>query len=239
MMQLVKKWVKNTLRYAPLPETKSVRVAIASAARGGLPYCPDYEGDLIFSIIREGDFRRCLETGFHTGSTALYMTEAVSDRDGTVVSICLDDDETVARGSRLLQAAGHGEFHRLIRENSNTVLPELFRRGEKFDLIFMDGWKTFDHLAFEMYFFNQLLVTKGAIVFDDAGLPSVRKAIRLLKSHYGYVEVDYAAHGQTRRLRLLQIIMTGSFHRPYRALEKAIETSRQAPFMDWTFYSRV
>lgn len=235
MWQSLKARIKSFLRYAPLPETAGVRRAIDAARVDALPYCPDYEGDLLFGLIRKGAFKDCLETGFHTGSTALYMLAAVADRNGTVTSVAIDDEATLNRGRDLLRDAGYEQTHHLIRENSNRVLPEFFLSGRRFDLIYMDGWKTFDHLAMEMYFFNQLLNVGGVIVFDDSDMPSVRRAIRLLKRYYGYREVDYRAHGQTRRLRLFHMIAYRTLHRPYRALEKTVDTAKQQPIADWHF----
>ncbi len=239
MPRPLRRFISNKLRYVPLGATASVRTAINRAKSEGRPYCPPYEGDLLFSLIRANGYRRCLETGFLTGSTALYMATAIVDGDGDVTSICVDDDDSVEHGLRLLEDAGHHGIHRLMRVNSNRALPELFLGGERFDLIFMDGWKTFDHLAFEMYLFNQLLETGGAVVFDDAYMPSVRMAIRLLIQYYEYKEVDYGAHNQSGRLRLFQILTRRSLRRPYRALTKMIDTNSQAPFLDWHFFRRM
>ncbi len=214
MPRPLRRFISNKLRYVPLGATASVRTAIDGAKREGRPYCPPDEGDLLFSLIRANGCRRCLETGFHTGSSALYMATAIADRDGDVTSICVDDDESVEHGLRLLEDAGHRGMHRLMRVNSNRALAELFLGGERFGLIFMDGWKTFDHLAFEMYLFNQLLETGGSVVFDDADMPSVRMAIRLLIQYYDYKEVDYIAHNQSGRLRLFQILTRRSLRRP-------------------------
>lgn len=243
MIQAVKRYIKIALHYEPLLETANVRAAVKAATVNGLPYCAPDEGDLLFSLIRANGHCKCLETGFHTGSTALYMAAAVEDRDGRVVSICVDDDESVERGLELLRTTGHDGRHRLVQANSNRALPQMFLAGDRFDFIFMDGWKTFDHLAFEIYLFNQLLETGGVIAFDDAYMPSVRKAIRLLKRYYGYQEVDYAAHNQTRRLRLQQLLVglliRRSARRPYRALKKTVDTDKQMPVLDWHFYRRV
>ena len=127
----------------------------------------------------------------------------------------------------------------MIRENSNRAVPEIFLSGEHFDFVFMDGWKTFDHLVLEIYFVNQMLNLGGVIAFDDSHMPSVRKAIRLLKRYYGYQEVDYRAHNQTLRLRLFLLLTRRSFHRPYRAFVKTTETTDQLPFQDWNFHRSI
>lgn len=234
-----KRRIKDALRYPPLAATAGVRDAIETVRAADLPYCPPDEGDLIHSLIRANGYADCLEAGFHTGSSALYMAAAVADRGGRVTSVCVDDDATVARGLALLRAAGHDGRHRLVRMNSTRALAEMMLADERFDFVYMDGWKTFDHLAFEMYAFNQLLRPGGAIVFDDSFMPSVRRAIRLLRRYYGYAEIDYAAHGQTWRLRLFQALSRRSPWRPYRALVKTRETAAQAPFRDLHFDRRL
>lgn len=94
-------------------------------------------------------------------------------------------------GEKLLSDNGFSARHRLVQINSNRAVPELFFANEKFDFIFMDGWKTLDHLMMELYYINQRICTGGAIVFDDSYMPSVRAAIRFLKRYYGYTEVNY------------------------------------------------
>lgn len=236
MLRPLKNLIKQSLRYVPLAESQEIRDAIDAVKTANLPYCPSYMGDLLFSLIRTHGFTKCLEIGFHTGSTALYMADAVAPQNGTVTSICVDDDEGVKRGLDLLRGAGHDGHHLLIRQNSSKALPELFMGGARYDFVLMDGWKTFDHLAFEIFYLNQMLDRGGVIAFDDTHMPSVRRAIRLLQSHYGYREVDYAQHNQDIRLHLFLFLTRRSWHRPYRAFEKTLDTKDQLPFQDWNFY---
>lgn len=203
------------------------------------PYCHPEEGDLLHLLLQEIKGEACLEMGFHTGSTALYMANATADRNGNVTSVCLDAEEDAARGLQLLQENGVAQRHRLIHDNSNRVVPELFLAGETFDFVFMDGWKTFDHLSMELYFINRMLRTGGAIVFDDSYMPSVRQAIRLLKRYYGYTEIGYQTYGQTAKLRLFQILTYRRLFRPYRALIKSVDTADQTPINDWHFHRPV
>ena len=235
----MKRHLKKFLRYKPLAETALIREAIESKRIAGYPYCRPEEGDLLYLLLQEGGRRDCLEMGFHTGSTALYMAKSTADRGGHVTSVCIDNDADAARGEKLLRENGVVAQHRLLKDNSNRALPELFLAGEKFDLVFMDGWKTFDHLAMEIYFINQVLRTGGAVVFDDSYMPSVRQVIRLIKRYYGYAEVDYKKYRQKAKLRVSQIITYRTPHRPYRALIKLVDTADQTPINDWHFFRSV
>ena len=236
MLETLKQLVKKYLAYQPIPATAEIRGVIRQQRKENLPYCSDDEGDLIFTLIQKHQFRACLETGFHTGSTALYLAKAVSHTGGVVTSICVDDEKKLQRGRTLLALKEYDKFHRLIVENSNKVLPELFGSGERFDFVFIDGWKTFDHLAFEVYFFNQMLDLGGVIFFDDAYMPAVRKINLMLVRHYEYQEVNYSGYIKEYPLRLHQMLTRRSRHRPYRAFRKLINTDNQPPFRDWHFY---
>ena len=236
MLNSLKQSINKYLAYKPIPETSEIRHLIRQQRIENLPYCSEDEGDLIFNLIQKHQFKACLETGFHTGSTALYLAKAVSHTGGEVTSICLDDEQKLQRGRKLLSLEGYDKVHRLIVENSNRVLPELFSSGERFDFVFIDGWKTFDHLAFEVYFFNQMLNHGGVIFFDDAYMPSVRKINLMLERHYEYEEVNYSVYIKEYPLRFHQILTRHSRHRPYRAFRKFTNTDDQAPFRDWHFY---
>jgi predicted O-methyltransferase YrrM len=238
MIRFVKNALRLALAYTPLRETSSILAIVDDIRSAGLPTCPPYEGDLIFSLIRQNDYRSCLETGFHTGSTALYMAAALG-ANGRVTSIAVDPDDLVNRGLTLLRRANLIERHTLLRENSNTVLPKMFVNGDTYDFIYMDGWKTFDHLAFEIYFLNQMLKIGGTFVFDDTQMPSVERAIGILVKYYGYEEVDYSRHNQSLRLRVFHILTRRSFKRPYRGFKKVLDVKDQAPFKDYTFYRKI
>jgi predicted O-methyltransferase YrrM len=239
MFEILRRGIKGLLHYQPLEETRALRAAIDAAREPGLPFCPPHQGDLLYTAIRRKSYRRCLQTGFLTGSTALYMCAAAAETGGGVTSICMDDDDSVARGLRLLNEQDLSDRHTLIRGNSNRAIAEMFLAGERFDFVFIDGWKTFDHLAYELYLCNQMLETGGMIVFDDSYLPGVRKAIKLMRRFYGYRELDYSAWRQGGRIRLWQAISAATLHRPYRAIEKAVETDSQPPFSDWTFHKNL
>ena len=95
---ILKRYVAEYLRYRPLLETAPVREAIEKMRLPGYPYCHPEEGDLLYLLLQEIEGEACLEMGFHTGSTALYMSNAVAARDGRVTSVCLDVGKDATRG---------------------------------------------------------------------------------------------------------------------------------------------
>ena len=95
MLSVLKRTVKDLLRYDALPETAAIRETIDLQNVDGQPFCPSSEGDLIYSLITKNNFKSCLEIGIFTGSTALYIAAAIAPRKGRATSICLDEEDVV------------------------------------------------------------------------------------------------------------------------------------------------
>lgn len=247
-MGVLRNFVKKRLRYSPLADTKPVRDFIASAEGGetvyyppldryvSAPYCPPAEGDLIHSIVTQNACRRCLETGFASGSTALYILNAVKPVTGTLVSVDVATGPFNHIGRENLARAGLTVGHRLVLDDAALVLPQLYRDGEQFDFIYMDGWKTFDHLAVEVYYMARVLSKDGFLMFDDAAMPSVKKVIKLLVRYYQFHEVDYARYNQPSGHFLYQMLTTRRLSRPYRAFQKTVDTADLPLSRDWNFF---
>jgi predicted O-methyltransferase YrrM len=221
------------LRYAALVETERVRHLLSQRRHGNDPICPPDQGDFIYLLARERPHSRCLEIGFASGSTALYL---LNSPDAHVKSIDYRQADYGGRGIETVKASGMGTRHHLIEENSNLALPKLLRQRERFDVIFLDGWKTFDHLSVDIYYCNQLLKAGGVMIFDDTRMPSVDRALRLLKTHYEYEEIDAFRYLGARRLSLWYLLTTKSLKRPYRGFRKRMEYEQMAVSRDWNFW---
>jgi hypothetical protein len=69
------------------------------------------------------------------------------------------------------------DFYELREEPSELAPPQLLREGAEFDLLFIDGWHTFDQTLVDIYFANRLVKVGGYIIVDDVSWPSVSKAV--------------------------------------------------------------
>lgn len=236
--RLTKQTTKRLLAYRPMVATAGVRRCLSETHEVGAPYCPPAEGDLLYTLVTTHRLARCLQVGFATGSTALYMLAGAVPLGGEVVSIDLPAARFNALGLDNVERAGFASSHRLIEENSALALPRLHAAGASFDLVVADGWKTFDHLAMEVYFLSRMLRTSGFMVFDDTKMPSVDRVVRMLGSHYGYEEIDYRAHGQQWGPGLLHILTQKTLRRPYRAFRKTASESDLPISVDWAFWDR-
>lgn len=162
--------IANRLRPRPCRGTERVAATILDAKRRSpqFPHVPVSEGNLLFQLAQRQATLRAIEVGFATGSTALYMLEAVAPKGGHVTSIDFRQSDFGYLGVKMVGDSPYRSHHTLIEGNSNVVLPSLLSQGDKFDLAFTDGWKVFDHLLLDVYYLVRVLKDGGALMFDDA-----------------------------------------------------------------------
>jgi len=232
------------LRYDPLQETEETRRFLKTMQEDArdrtLPFVPPHQGDFLFLAIQRSGFARCLETGFATGSTAVYMLAATAANSGRVVSI--DNSQgghAVEVGKNSVRRSGMGDRHELFLEDSSSVIRRLREQGESFDFAFLDGWKSFDHLAYEIFLLDEMMPVGGMMVFDDSYMPGVRQAIRLLLRYYEFDEIDYSQFGESWRTRIYLSLSCRSPFRPFRAFRKTKASADQRRKTDPYFFRRL
>jgi predicted O-methyltransferase YrrM len=146
-----------------------------------------HEGTFIEEIIQRYHCKSCLEIGMGFGVSAMYI---LGYSTTTLISIDpFQHSRWNTNGIDLLKRMGVISRHHLITEDSFIALPALLKT-HTFDLIFIDGWHTFDDTLNDFFYSIKLLNTPGIIIIDNAIHPSVNKCIK-------YIEVNYT---QCRRL---------------------------------------
>jgi hypothetical protein len=85
-----------------------------------------------------------------------------------------------------LERAGLG-FFRLLEQRSEFALPRLAEQeAGTFDLVFLDGWHTFDHTLVDAFYATRLLRIGGYLVLDDAYWKSVYRVADYLANYPCY-----------------------------------------------------
>jgi predicted O-methyltransferase YrrM len=233
----LKQVIKRILAYRADPRNAPARETLdRTLVDSSLPKCPPWQGDVIVQSIDETKATQCLELGFHTGSTALYMLHGMSAREGRVLSIEPNVDGIA--GFDLIKVAGYASRHEVIQAPSQLALPELIVQRRSFDFAFLDGWKTFDALAVDVYFVARLMRRGGIVMLDDYGLPSVRRAVRLLETHYGFTRLSSLRSGTGPRHRLYVAAVSRSPWLPFVRLQKTTDVEALPVSTDWHFYRR-
>ena len=150
----------------------------------------DREEGLFISNIIKKDQTICntLEIGCAFGLSSLYICLSLKERLGASHTIIDPYQKTQwdCAGIMNLERAGI-TFFNLIDKKSEFALPCLLKTMEgKFDLIFVDGWHTFDHTLLDCYYATRLLKVGGYITIDDVTFASVSRAVAFLTNYPCY-----------------------------------------------------
>lgn len=135
-------------------------------------------------IASRPNITRTLEVGCAYGFSSLHIASALTGRPAAhhIIVDPFQSTDWHGIGVTNLDRAGI-DFYELREEPSEIALAQLVGDGAEFDLVFIDGWHTFDQTLVDMYYANRLIKTGGYIVVDDAAWPSVSKAISYF-AHY-------------------------------------------------------
>src|SRR5207244_2103367 len=93
------------------------------------------------------------------------------------------------------------------------ALPDLIRRGEKYEFALIDGFHTFDQTLVDFYFVNRLLDPGGVVIIDDLHLPAVHRVARWISKLSNYKVVDTAKRSKHRpswRRRAMEKVLRAS-----------------------------
>src|SRR5262245_53905309 len=159
-----------------------------------------HEMDFLFNLIAESpDIRRTLEVGCAVGMSSLTICAAICGREGAFHRIVDPRQNSGWQGAGIANIDRTGfDQYELIEEGSQFALPRLAsQEPETTDLVFVDGWHTFDHTVLDMYYGLQLLKVGGLLVVDDAAWRSVSKAVEYF-SRFPALRIA----GKCRRRRL-------------------------------------
>lgn len=177
--------------------TELYRTGIVSASTGErraiYPWAvPAVVGLELARLIRARGCTRTLEVGMAYGLATLFVCEAHRTR-GRGRHIAIDPHqqlEFLGIGLRNVERAGLSPFFAFMEAEDARALPELERRGERFDLVFIDGLHMFDYTLLDFFYADRLLAVGGCVVFDDAQAPGVRRALDFIERNRGYRALD-------------------------------------------------
>lgn len=157
-------------------------------------HIPRDECELLYRLIAESRATRAVEVGMAFGISSLCLCDALSqnaDRTGSAAKLVVmdpaqNDAAWQGIGLKLVREAGFGGIVEFHERPSQLVLPELVQQGVRTDLVFIDGWHTFDHTLVDFFFADQLLEPGGIVVFDDVGYQAINSVVRFVLSNRSY-----------------------------------------------------
>jgi predicted O-methyltransferase YrrM len=137
------------------------------------------EGEMLRDLVEQTGAGATIEVGLAMGLSTLFICEGLL-RAAEPRHVAIDPFQHHWRdtGVRTIQDAGLADLVEVVREPSQTYLPQLVLAETRFDLAFVDGDHRFESVFLDVYFLARLVKPGGLIVLDDVWLPSVQKAIR-------------------------------------------------------------
>lgn len=148
------------------------------------------EADFLWRVVRDLKPATTLEVGLAMGCSALAICDAIAGAP-SARHIVMDPRQNARPlwggiGLHNLARAGFSplvEFHELP---SHRALAQLEAAGRRVQFAFIDGFHTFDYTLVDFFLVDRLLEPGGAVAFDDADWPSVRRVVRYVATNLAY-----------------------------------------------------
>jgi len=155
------------------------------------------EGKLLYNLIRKTDARNVLEIGMAYGLSSLFILQSLKyftlkhkiKEQYNLTSI--DPFQTTQwdnLGVQNLINAHLDNNHTLIEQKSYISMPILLNDKKIYDIIFIDGWHTFDYTLLDLFYAYLLVKKNGFIVIDDALHPGVNKVTKYIETNYSFLK---------------------------------------------------
>jgi predicted O-methyltransferase YrrM len=164
-----------------------------------------HEGAMLESFVRDGGFSRTLEVGCAYGLSSLHICGALSEGGHHTIVDPFQRSQWGGIGLANLQRAGFDRYT-LIEQPSELALPKLLSESQSFQLIFIDGWHTFDHTLLDAFYATRLLEVGGILMIDDGQMPAVRRVLRYLSNYPCYEVVGASALPRSATRRALDAV---------------------------------
>jgi predicted O-methyltransferase YrrM len=140
----------------------------------------DNEAQFIFKFIINHKIKRTLETGFAYAKSASHIIAATKQKH---IAIDPFQNDYKSLGLKNIEKLGLKDYLDFREDYSHNVLPELVKKGEKFEFIFIDGDHKFDGEFVDFYFADLLLEKNGYILLHDTWMRSTRLVMEFINSN--------------------------------------------------------
>jgi len=141
----------------------------------------------IRNLILQRKPRQTLEVGLAYGASAVAIARSLHDchPDGEFHHTAIDPGQGGYdyAGVELLRRAKLLDKFTLHESASDLILLELFKSGNRYDFIYIDGSHIFEHVFIDMFYSIRLLKEGGVVFFDDCADKHVKKVLAFVTSN--------------------------------------------------------
>jgi predicted O-methyltransferase YrrM len=142
------------------------------------------QGVWLYDLCREAKPKTTLEIGLAYGYSTVYFLAAIRE-NGVGHHTAVDPFQSDWHGIGLcqLRSLGMSDSFRFIEEKSVSALVYFGDRGERFEMIFIDGNHRFDNALVDFTLSAELCPIAGCIILDDMWMPSIRRVVAFIRSN--------------------------------------------------------
>jgi len=147
--------------------------------------------EFLKTFIKKHNCKKILEVGMADGMSSIAILEALNGTEGEGSLTSIDPYQSTFWSSNGLKNIKHlnlDKNHIFIEKFNYVALPELLSKGEKYDLIFIDGSHIFDYVILDNFYADLLLKNGGYLINDDIWMPAIQKAYSFIKNNYTHYE---------------------------------------------------
>jgi predicted O-methyltransferase YrrM len=145
----------------------------------------------LYELVLTNKCTKVLEIGMGSGTSSIVLLSALETLGGTLTSVDPFQTSSFQRvGRELIERFGHSVRHRLIEKPDYVAMPELTVAQERFDMVLVDGYHSFDYTLVDMFFADLLLQPGGILAVHDSSWPAVLKSIQFFEAHKDYTRLS-------------------------------------------------
>ncbi len=151
-----------------------------------------HQANFIMEIVKTRKLCKCVETGVAFGVSTIAICQALSELE-KMGQECkhwgIDPCQySEFNGSAIaaLHSCGLDHLFELLEGVSHIMLPKLVEQGVRVDMVFVDGWHTFDYTLIDVFLADKMLRPGGILMMHDMQMPSKQKVLGYLNSHRKY-----------------------------------------------------
>ncbi len=163
------------------------------------------EAEFIMSLVQKEKLCKCVETGVALGVSTLAICTVLSHLQAEGASCKLygvdpcQHSEHGGAAIETLRRCGLDSLFELLEGPSHEVLPSLLGKVSA-DLVFVDGWHTFDYTLVDVFLADKLLRPGGYLLMHDYAMPSKKKVWAYLRTHRKYRRLPGPHRPLSRRI---------------------------------------
>jgi predicted O-methyltransferase YrrM len=193
----------------------------------------------IRNIILDKKPTKTLEVGLAYGGSAVTILRSLADGilDGNFEHSAIDPGQEGFdyAGVEIVKRIGFEKNFHFQEGPSDLILPKLAERGERFDLIYIDGYHLFENVFVDMYYSLKILNDGGILLFDDCADKHIKKVIRFMAANLTNIVQKFALEKYEPPKSWLKRFANKLGYRQMKAFEKKSQLPRvwNAPFVDF------